>query len=70
MLTITRGPFESFVGALGRPAEVDGLPVPSGPLTPPQSEALAQACLKFGIELVGPPLLSDRGEDTGARTPS
>jgi quercetin dioxygenase-like cupin family protein len=56
MLTITRGMFESFVRAVGRPAERDGLPDPSGPPTPEQAEALARVCLQFGIELVGPPL--------------
>jgi quercetin dioxygenase-like cupin family protein len=56
MLTITRGEFENFVRAFGRPAERDGLPDPSGPPTPEQAEALARACRQFGIELVGPPL--------------
>ncbi|WP_046865372.1 cupin domain-containing protein [Microvirga massiliensis] len=56
MLTITRGGFESFVRAFGRPAEREGLPDPSGPPTSEQAEALAGACRQFGIELVGPPL--------------
>jgi len=56
MLTITHGRFEEFVRAFGRPAENEGMPVPSGPPTPDQAEALALACLRFGIELVGPPL--------------
>lgn len=56
MLTITRAGFERFVRAMGRPAEHDGLPTPSGPPSPEQAQALAQACLAFGIELVGPPL--------------
>jgi quercetin dioxygenase-like cupin family protein len=56
MLTITRGEFENFVRAFGRPAERDGLPDPSGPPTPEQAEALTRACRQFGIELVGPPL--------------
>jgi len=56
MLTVTRGRFEDFVRALGRPAETEGMPAPSGPPTPVQAEALARACLGFGIELVGPPL--------------
>jgi mannose-6-phosphate isomerase-like protein (cupin superfamily) len=56
-LTITCGrEFERFVRAYGRPAERHGLPDPSGPLTPEQAEALAQACRQYGIELVGPPL--------------
>ena len=56
MLTVTHGQFESFVRALGRPAQTQGLPVPSGPPTPEQAESLARTCLEFGIELVGPPL--------------
>jgi quercetin dioxygenase-like cupin family protein len=56
MLTITRGEFENFIRAFGRPAERDGLPDPSGPPTPEQAEALARACQQFGIDLVGPPL--------------
>lgn len=56
-LTITRGGgFEGFVRAFGRPAAGPGLPDPSGPPTPEQAETLAQACLRHGIELVGPPL--------------
>jgi quercetin dioxygenase-like cupin family protein len=56
-LTITCGQeFEHFVRAFGRPAERAGLPDPSGPPTPKQAEALAQACRQYGIELVGPPL--------------
>lgn len=56
MLTITRGGFETFIRAFGRPAERNGLPDLSGPPTPDQAEALAEACRQFGIELVGPPL--------------
>jgi hypothetical protein len=56
MLTVTRGRFEDFVRAFGRPAETAGMPDPSGPPTPEQAEALALAGLRFGIELVGPPL--------------
>jgi mannose-6-phosphate isomerase-like protein (cupin superfamily) len=56
-LTITRGgEFERFVRALGRPPERAGLPDPSGPPTSAQAEALAAACRRFGIEIVGPPL--------------
>lgn len=56
-LTITRGPdFEGLVRFLGRPAERDGLPAPSGPPGPEQAAKLAEACSKFGIDLVGPPL--------------
>jgi quercetin dioxygenase-like cupin family protein len=56
MLTVTRGRFETLVRALGRLPEHEGLPAPSGPPSPEQADALARACLKFGIELVGPPL--------------
>ena len=56
-LTVTVGEdFERFVRAFGRPAERDGLPDPAGPPTPEQAQALASACLQYGIELVGPPL--------------
>jgi quercetin dioxygenase-like cupin family protein len=56
-LTVTCGrEFEDFVRAYGRPAERDGLPDPSGPPTPEQADALAQAARQYGIELVGPPL--------------
>ena len=48
--------FERFVRALGRPAERDGLPDPSGPPTPDEMQALASVALQHGIELVGPPL--------------
>jgi quercetin dioxygenase-like cupin family protein len=56
MLTITRGEFENFIRAFGRPAERHGLPDPSGPPTPEQAKALARTCRQFGIELIGPPL--------------
>lgn len=55
MLTITRGKFENFIRAFGRPTERDTMPDPSAP-TPEQAEALARVCQQFGIELVGPPL--------------
>jgi quercetin dioxygenase-like cupin family protein len=56
-LTITRGPdFEGLVRFLGRPAERDELPTPSGPPSPEQAAKLAEACAQFGIDLVGPPL--------------
>lgn len=57
-LTITRGPdFEGLVRFLGRPAERDALPVPSGPPSPEQAAKLAEICAKFGIDLIGPPLM-------------
>ena len=56
-LTIIRGgDFEGLVRSCGRLAERSGLPDPSGPPTPEQIEALAEACSRHGIELVGPPL--------------
>jgi quercetin dioxygenase-like cupin family protein len=56
-LTIMRGgDFEGFVRSCGRPAERPGLPDPFGPPTPKQVEALAAECIRYGIELVGPPL--------------
>jgi len=56
-LTITRGAdFEGLVRFLGRPAERDELPTPSGPPSPEQAARLAEACARFGIDLVGPPL--------------
>lgn len=48
--------FEQFVRALGRPAERDELPPPSGPPSPAAVQALAATARRFGIELVGPPL--------------
>ena len=57
ILSITgRGDFERFVRAVSRPAERADLPPPAGP---PASEALAAfkaAAIRYGIELVGPPL--------------
>jgi len=56
-LTIIRGgDFEGLVRSCGRPAERSGLPDPSGPPTPEQTEALAVVCSQHGIDLVGPPL--------------
>ncbi|HZH46478.1 MAG TPA: cupin domain-containing protein [Roseococcus sp.] len=56
-LTITQGgDFEGLVRALSRPAGRQGLPDAAGPPTAEEAEALAQVCLRHGIELVGPPL--------------
>ena len=56
-LVITSGgDFERFVRAFSRPAATDDLPAPSGPPTPEQAQALAEAAREYGIELVGPPL--------------
>jgi hypothetical protein len=54
----TRGDFERFMRALGRPAEGSGLPVPQGPPGPEQAEELAAAAREHGIDFVGPPLSS------------
>lgn len=54
-LTITDGQFEAMVRELARPAEHADLP-PFTPPTPAQAQALAAACLRNGIELLGPPL--------------
>jgi quercetin dioxygenase-like cupin family protein len=63
MLTVTVGrAFERLVRALGRAAERDGLPNPSGPLTPEQMQTLASVCLQHGIELVGPPLTTQAAD--------
>ena len=56
LVITSRGDFERFVRAISRPAERVELPEPVGPPTPEQAEALATAALRFGIELVGPPL--------------
>ena len=56
-LVITaRGDFERFVREFSREASVPDLPEPAGPPTPAQQEALAEACRRHGIALVGPPL--------------
>jgi quercetin dioxygenase-like cupin family protein len=56
-LTITTGQdFERFVRAVAKPAETEGLPAPSEPPTPEQQKALAEVCLRYGIELIGPAL--------------
>ena len=57
-LVITaRGEFEDFVRSFSRPAVGSELPRPAGPPTAEQIAALAAACRKHGIELVGPPLV-------------
>lgn len=56
-LTVTsKGDFERFVRAMGRVAERNELPEPSGAPSPEAVEALAAAARTHGIELVGPPL--------------
>jgi mannose-6-phosphate isomerase-like protein (cupin superfamily) len=48
--------FERYVRALGGQPTREGLPPPSGPPTREQVEARAAAALKYGIEIMGPPL--------------
>ena len=56
LVITTGGDFERFVRAFSRKAERPELPVPQGPHTPEQADALAAAAREHGIELVGPPL--------------
>lgn len=57
-LTITaRGDFERFVRAVSRPAARPELPESAGPPSADGVEALRAAAARYGIELVGPPLL-------------
>jgi quercetin dioxygenase-like cupin family protein len=56
LVVTTRGDFERFVRALGRPAERSGLPSAGGPPTEEQQQALVATAAKHGIEFVGPPL--------------
>jgi mannose-6-phosphate isomerase-like protein (cupin superfamily) len=56
-LTVTtQRDFENFVRSMGRPALRLELPPPSGPPTPDAAAALAETALRFGIEIMGPPL--------------
>jgi quercetin dioxygenase-like cupin family protein len=48
MLTITRGEFETFIRAFGRPAERQGLPDPSGPPTPRKPRRLRVPVVNSG----------------------
>ena len=56
LVVTARGQFEDFVRSFSRRAAADELPEPAGPPSPEEAEALAAACRKHGIELVGPPL--------------
>jgi len=57
-LTITtQRDFENFVRAMARPAPRPELPPPSDPPTPEAAAALAETARRFGIEIVGPPLV-------------
>lgn len=56
-ITITaHGDFERFVRAMGRPAQGPGLPEPVAP-SPEAIQALTTAAARYGIEIVGPPLI-------------
>jgi quercetin dioxygenase-like cupin family protein len=56
LVVTTRGDFERFVRELSRPAARPELPVPAGPPTPEEAQALGAAAMRHRIELVGPPL--------------
>lgn len=57
-LTVTRpGDFERLVREVSRPATSAGLPEPLDHPTPAMQAALAEACARAGIRLVGPPLV-------------
>jgi quercetin dioxygenase-like cupin family protein len=56
LVVTARGDFEQMVRTVSRPAEGPQLPQPAGPPSPEQAEALAVACRRHGIELVGPPM--------------
>jgi quercetin dioxygenase-like cupin family protein len=56
LVITSRGDFERFVREFSRSASSSDLPVPAGPPTPAEADALAEACRRHGIELVGPPL--------------
>ena len=54
LVVTAQGDFERFVLALSRPADGEAMPQASGPPTPEQAAALADAAAAHGIELVGP----------------
>jgi len=56
LLITGRGDFERFMRAVSRQAERAELPVPEGPPTAEQAEALATAAREGAIEFVGSPL--------------
>jgi mannose-6-phosphate isomerase-like protein (cupin superfamily) len=58
LVITTGGDFERFVRAFSRKADRPELPVPQGPPTPEQADALAATAREYGIELIGPPLES------------
>lgn len=56
-LTVTsHGDFERFIRAMGRPAQGPELPDPVAP-SPEAIQALTTAAARYGIEIVGPPLI-------------
>jgi quercetin dioxygenase-like cupin family protein len=62
-LGVTTGPdFEDFVRSLSQPAPAAELPPPPGAPTPEEEQALAEAALAHGIEILGPPLDQDVAE--------
>jgi quercetin dioxygenase-like cupin family protein len=57
-LTVTvHEQFEDFVRAMARRADAGQLPPPSGPPTEEAIRSLTATAKRFGIEIVGPPLL-------------
>jgi quercetin dioxygenase-like cupin family protein len=62
LVVTTQGDFESFVREVARPADTAELPPSAGPPTAEQQQLLAEAALRHGIELFGPPLAEDFAE--------
>jgi mannose-6-phosphate isomerase-like protein (cupin superfamily) len=61
---VTPGGCEEFFAVMGRPAEGDGLP-PAGPIDIPR---LKEIGARFGIEIVGPPMMpASSGASASAR---
>lgn len=56
LVMTTRGDFERFVRELSRPASTPALPIPVGPPSPEEAQALGAIAMRHHIELVGPPL--------------
>ncbi len=63
LTVIDGGDFERFVRALSRPAASTDLPDRAPQPAPEQVAALAEACRKHGIEVVGPPLAPKNAVD-------
>lgn len=62
LVTTTRGDFERFVHAVGRPAQGAELPAAGGPPTAEQQAAVAEIARRHGIDLIGPPLAEEIAE--------